>query len=190
MRGRNPDLSLELLAEEQAFDQSVHYDALLRRVQELKPIASDLGLSMAQLAIAWVLANPNVSAALVGATRPAQLEDNVKASGVTLGADVLARIDEVLGDAIERDPAKTVSPEFVRAGTRLAVLEMIQSGTTAYADMYYFEEEIAKATREAGLRGVLGQTIIQFPVADARNPAEGLARTEALASAADFRVWA
>src|SRR5512132_3093280 len=77
--------------------------------------------------------------------------------------------------------AKTVSPEFVRTGTRLAALEMIQSGTTTYADMYYFEEEIAKATREAGLRGVLGQTIIQFPVADAKTPAEGLARTEKFA---------
>ena len=69
--------------------------------------------------------------------------------------------------------AKTVSPEFVRIGTRLAALEMIESGTTTFADMYYFEEEIAKATREAGLRGVLGQTIIQFPVADAKTPAEG-----------------
>jgi 5-methylthioadenosine/S-adenosylhomocysteine deaminase len=74
--------------------------------------------------------------------------------------------------------AKTVTPEFVRAGTRLAALEMIQSGTTAFADMYYFEEEIAKVTKEAGLRGVLGQTIIQFPVADAKTPAEELARTE------------
>jgi 5-methylthioadenosine/S-adenosylhomocysteine deaminase len=74
--------------------------------------------------------------------------------------------------------AKTVSPEMVRIGTRLAALEMIESGTTTYADMYYFEEEIAKATREAGLRGVLGQTIIQFPVADAKTPAEGLARAE------------
>src|SRR6476660_5057349 len=75
--------------------------------------------------------------------------------------------------------AKTVSADFVRAGTRLAALEMIQSGTTTYADMYYFEEEIARATREAGLRGVLGPTIIQFPVPDAKTPAEGLARTEA-----------
>jgi 5-methylthioadenosine/S-adenosylhomocysteine deaminase len=75
--------------------------------------------------------------------------------------------------------AKTVSPAFVRAGTRLAALEMIQSGTTTYTDMYYFEEEIARATKEAGLRGVLGQTIIQFPVADAKTPAEGLARAEA-----------
>ena len=74
--------------------------------------------------------------------------------------------------------AKTVSPEFVRTGTRLAALEMIESGTTTYTDMYYFEEEIAKATEGAGLRGVLGQTIIQFPVADAKTPAEGLARAE------------
>src|SRR6266571_9263375 len=74
--------------------------------------------------------------------------------------------------------AKTVSPEFVRTGTRLAALEMIESGTTTYADMYYFEEEIARATREAGLRGVLGQTVIQFPVADAKTPAEALARAE------------
>ena len=74
--------------------------------------------------------------------------------------------------------AKTVTPEFVRAGTRLAALEMIRSGTTTYVDMYYFEEEIARVTKAAGLRGVLGQTIIQFPVADAKTPEEGLARTE------------
>src|SRR5215471_3865032 len=64
--------------------------------------------------------------------------------------------------------SKTVSPEFVRVGTRLAALEMIESGTTTYADMYYFEDEIARATKTAGLRGVLGETIIQFPVADAK----------------------
>jgi 5-methylthioadenosine/S-adenosylhomocysteine deaminase len=74
--------------------------------------------------------------------------------------------------------AKTVSPELVRIGTRLAALEMIESGTTTFTDMYYFEEEIAKATIEAGLRGVLGQTIIQFPVTDAKTPAEALARAE------------
>jgi 5-methylthioadenosine/S-adenosylhomocysteine deaminase len=75
--------------------------------------------------------------------------------------------------------AKTVSPEMVRVGTRLAALEMIQSGTTTFADMYYFEDEIARATKAAGLRGVLGETIIGFPVADAKTPAESLARTEA-----------
>jgi 5-methylthioadenosine/S-adenosylhomocysteine deaminase len=74
--------------------------------------------------------------------------------------------------------AKTVSPELVRVGTRLAAVEMIESGTTAYVDMYYFEEEIAKATFEAGLRGVLGETIIQFPVADAKTPAAALERAE------------
>jgi 5-methylthioadenosine/S-adenosylhomocysteine deaminase len=74
--------------------------------------------------------------------------------------------------------AKTVSPQFVRVGTRLAALEMIQSGTTTFADMYYFEEEVAKAAKEAGVRGVLGQTIVKFPVADAKTPAESLARTE------------
>jgi 5-methylthioadenosine/S-adenosylhomocysteine deaminase len=80
--------------------------------------------------------------------------------------------------------ANTVTPAFVRTGTRLAALEMIQSGTTTFADMYYFEEEIAKATKEAGLRGVLGQTIIQFPVADAKTPAEALSRAEAF-----IREW-
>ena len=74
--------------------------------------------------------------------------------------------------------AKTVSPEMVRIGTRLAALEMIESGTTTFADMYYFEEEIARAAFAAGLRGVLGETIIQFPVADAKTPAESLARAE------------
>jgi 5-methylthioadenosine/S-adenosylhomocysteine deaminase len=77
--------------------------------------------------------------------------------------------------------AKTVTPAFVRAGTRLAALEMIESGTTTYADMYYFEEEIARVTKAAGLRGVLGETIIQFPVPDAKTPAEGLARVERFA---------
>src|SRR4029453_10102037 len=70
-----------------------------------------------------------------------------------------------------------------RAGTRLAALEMIQSGTTTYTDMYYFEEEVAKETKAAGLRGVLGQTVIQFPVADAKTPAEALARADAFITA-------
>lgn len=75
--------------------------------------------------------------------------------------------------------AKTVTPAFVRAGARLAALEMIRSGTTTYADMYYFEEEIARETKKAGLRGVLGQTIIGVPAPDARTPAEALARAGA-----------
>ncbi|MGW5259994.1 aldo/keto reductase family protein [Microbispora sp. NPDC004025] len=85
-------------------------DDVLRRVQDLKPIAADLGLTMAQLAVAWVLQNPNVSSAIVGATRPEQVRDNVKASGVKLDAEVLKKIDDVLGTVVERDPAKTVSP--------------------------------------------------------------------------------
>ena len=97
-------------------------------------------------------------------------------------ADDLA-LEEWLTRYIFPAEAKTVSPEFVRAGTRLAALEMIESGTTTYADMYYFEEEIAKETKAAGLRGVLGQTIIQFPVADAKTPAEGLARAESFINA-------
>jgi 5-methylthioadenosine/S-adenosylhomocysteine deaminase len=74
--------------------------------------------------------------------------------------------------------AKTVTPEMVRIGTRLAALEMIESGTTAYADMYYFEEEIAKATKQAGIRGILGQTIIQFPAPDAQTAGAALMRAE------------
>ena len=75
--------------------------------------------------------------------------------------------------------AKTVSPDFVRDGTRLGALEMIQSGTTTFADMYYFEEDIARETKVAGLRAVLGQTVIQFPVADAATPQAGLERARA-----------
>ena len=82
-------------------------DEILTRVRQLRPIADDLGLSMAQLALAWVLQNQNVAAAIIGATRPEQVHDNVKASGVRLEADVLARIDEALGDVVERDPTKT-----------------------------------------------------------------------------------
>jgi aryl-alcohol dehydrogenase-like predicted oxidoreductase len=82
-------------------------DDVLTRVQNLKPIADDCGLSMAQLAVAWVLQNPNVSAAIIGASRPEQVSENVEAAGVKLDGDVLARIDEVLGDAVERDPSRT-----------------------------------------------------------------------------------
>jgi len=85
-------------------------DDVLTAVQQLKPLAEQAGLTMAQLAVAWVLQNPNVSSAIVGATRPEQLEDNVKASGVKLEADLLKAIDAALGDVVERDPAKTQSP--------------------------------------------------------------------------------
>ncbi|HEY1303670.1 MAG TPA: amidohydrolase family protein [Vicinamibacterales bacterium] len=92
-------------------------------------------------------------------------------------ADDLA-LTEWLNKYIFPAEAKTVSPEFVRAGTRLALVEMIQSGTTTFADMYYFEEEVARETKQAGMRGVLGQTVIQFPVADAKTPADALVRAE------------
>jgi len=82
-------------------------DEVLTRVQQLRPIADELGLSMAQLAVAWVLQNQNVAAAIIGASRPEQVHDNVKAAGVQLPAEVLTRIDEALGDVVERDPAKT-----------------------------------------------------------------------------------
>jgi 5-methylthioadenosine/S-adenosylhomocysteine deaminase len=73
----------------------------------------------------------------------------------------------------------TVSPDMVRVGTRLAALEMIESGTTTFVDMYYFEDDIAEVTREAGMRAVLGQSVIKFPVADAPTPEAALARADA-----------
>ncbi|MGI9825106.1 aldo/keto reductase family protein [Agromyces sp. Marseille-Q5079] len=82
-------------------------DDVLEAVQKLRPIAAEAGLTMPQLAIAWVLQNPNVAAALVGASRPEQLEDSVKASGVTLDADVLAAIDAALAPVAVTDPAET-----------------------------------------------------------------------------------
>jgi len=85
-------------------------DDVLERVQQLQPLAQEVDLSLAQLATAWVLQNDNVSAAIIGASRPEQVRENVKASGVTLEPALLKRIDEVLGDAIERDPGKTQSP--------------------------------------------------------------------------------
>jgi aryl-alcohol dehydrogenase-like predicted oxidoreductase len=83
---------------------------VLEAVQLLRPLADQAGLSMAQLGLAWVLQNPDVSSAIVGATRPEQLEDNVKASGVTLDAELMKRIDEVLDPVVQRDPALTQSP--------------------------------------------------------------------------------
>ncbi|GIL34034.1 aldo/keto reductase family protein [Phycicoccus sp. DTK01] len=82
-------------------------DELLTRVQKLQPIADEAGLTMAQLAIAWVLQNDNVSAALVGASRPEQVESNVKAAGVTLEPSAMQAIDDALGDSVVRDPAMT-----------------------------------------------------------------------------------
>jgi aryl-alcohol dehydrogenase-like predicted oxidoreductase len=80
-------------------------------VQDLEPIAADCGLTMAQLAVAWVLQNDNVAAALVGASRPEQVADNVKAAGVTLDDDVMKRIDDAIGSVVVRDPALTQVPK-------------------------------------------------------------------------------
>jgi aryl-alcohol dehydrogenase-like predicted oxidoreductase len=85
-------------------------DDVLTRVQKLKPIAQEVGLTMAQLAVAWVLQNRSVSSAIVGASRPEQVSDNVKAAGVKLDGAIMRKIDEVLGDVVVRDPKLTVSP--------------------------------------------------------------------------------
>ena len=85
-------------------------DEILTAVQKLKPIAEREGLTMGQLAIAWVLQNPNVSAAIIGATKPAQIKENVKASGVKLSSETMKAIDTALANVTERDPKKTVSP--------------------------------------------------------------------------------
>jgi aryl-alcohol dehydrogenase-like predicted oxidoreductase len=82
----------------------------LEAVQKLKPIADQAGLSMSQLAIAWVLQNSNVSSAIMGATKPKQVKENVKASGVKLEAEIMRAIDSVLGTLPERDPKKNESP--------------------------------------------------------------------------------
>jgi len=87
-------------------------DEVLEAVEKLEPIAKDMNLTMSQLAIAWVLSNPNVSAAIVGASRPEQITENAKAAGVTLPEDVLSAIDYALGDLVQTDPALTVSPEI------------------------------------------------------------------------------
>ena len=85
-------------------------DDVLTKVQQLKPIAQQAGITMAQMSIAWTLKNKNVASAIVGATRPEQLDDNVKASGVVLDADTLKAIDKVLAGTIISDPRKTESP--------------------------------------------------------------------------------
>ncbi len=86
-------------------------DDVLTRVQKLGPVAEEAGLTMAQLAVAWVLQNKNVSAAIIGASRPEQVTDNVKAAGVRLEESTMSAIDEILDGAIERDPRKTGSPD-------------------------------------------------------------------------------
>ena len=85
-------------------------DDVLTAVQNLKPIADQAGLTMSQLSVAWVLQNPNVSSAIVGATKPSQVKENVKAAGVKLDAETMRAIDKALGNLPEKDPAQNISP--------------------------------------------------------------------------------
>ncbi len=85
-------------------------DEVLEAVQKLQPVADSVGLTMSQLAIAWVLQNDNVSSAIMGATKPSQVKENVKASGVKLDASVMKAIDSALGTLPERDPKQNISP--------------------------------------------------------------------------------
>ncbi|NOK12099.1 aldo/keto reductase family protein [Corallococcus exercitus] len=85
-------------------------DDVLTRVQQLKPLAQEVGLSLAQLSVAWVLQNKSVASAIIGASKPEQVLDNVKATGVKLDAELLRRIDAIIGPVVERDPAQTTSP--------------------------------------------------------------------------------
>ncbi|MCX4671735.1 aldo/keto reductase family protein [Streptomyces sp. NBC_01381] len=95
-------------------------DDVLGRVQQLRPIAADGGLTVAQLSLAWVLQNPNVCAAVLGASRPEQITDNARAAGIRLDDEVVARIDAVLGPVAHRDPAATVAMSPPSPDWRLA----------------------------------------------------------------------
>jgi aryl-alcohol dehydrogenase-like predicted oxidoreductase len=92
-----------------AFVKGWMSDDVLTKVQGLRLVAEKVGLTMAQLAVAWVLQNDNVAAAIIGASRPEQVAENVKAAGVTLEDDVMAAIDSALGDAVIRDPGLTAA---------------------------------------------------------------------------------
>lgn len=93
-----------------SFIQKFLTDEVLTKVQQLIPVANDLGLEMGQLAVAWVLQNDNVAAAIVGASKPEQITANAKAAGVKIPADAMKKIDEILGSSIVTDPALTQSP--------------------------------------------------------------------------------
>lgn len=94
-----------------SFMQDWLKDEVLTKVQNLKPLAEELGLTMAQFALAWTLQNPNVSSAIVGATKPEQITSNLGAVGVEIPAEIMAKVDEALEGLISSDPALTKSPE-------------------------------------------------------------------------------
>jgi voltage-dependent potassium channel beta subunit len=108
--GSVPAASRAADASGSAFIKSYLTDDILTRVQQLGPLAEEAGLTVAQLAVAWTLQNPGVSAAIVGATRAEQVRENARASGVRLDPEVMRRIDGLLGPAIVTDPARTASP--------------------------------------------------------------------------------
>jgi aryl-alcohol dehydrogenase-like predicted oxidoreductase len=100
-------------ADKKGGDSAIRYfmrDEVLDSVQKLRPIADEVGLTMAQLAIAWVLQNPNLASAIVGASRPEQVASNAQASGVRLSEEVLSRIDDAIGAVADRDPRHTETP--------------------------------------------------------------------------------
>ena len=85
-------------------------EEILTRVQKLKPLAEELNLTMAQFGIAWVLQNQNVAAAIVGASRPEQIQSNVAAVGVEIPSEIMKKVDEILGDTVFTDTSLTKSP--------------------------------------------------------------------------------
>jgi aryl-alcohol dehydrogenase-like predicted oxidoreductase len=98
------------------FIRRVLGDPLLERVQQIRPLADAAGLSMAQLAIAWTLQRTGVSSAIIGASRPEQVSENAGAAGIRLEESLLARIDELLSDLVDTDPAKTAQMMAVKPG--------------------------------------------------------------------------
>jgi aryl-alcohol dehydrogenase-like predicted oxidoreductase len=102
-RAADPDLS--------GIIEKFMSEGTLTAVQGLKPLADELGITMAQFAIAWVLQNKNVAAAIVGASKPEQITSNLAASGVVIPTEIMTKVDQVLAEVIERDPSKTKSPE-------------------------------------------------------------------------------
>jgi aryl-alcohol dehydrogenase-like predicted oxidoreductase len=91
------------------FMDAAENQELLERVQQLKSVADDLGISLPQLSLAWILREPNIASAIIGASKPQQVEENAKASGIELDAATLARIDEILGDSVIYAPAMSLS---------------------------------------------------------------------------------
>jgi len=105
-----PSGSRASAGEGQTYIQRFMDDDVLQAVQKLLPIAADMRLTPAQMAIAWVLGNSNVASAIVGASRPEQIAENAAAAGITLPEDVRSAIDYILGDLITTDPTRTASP--------------------------------------------------------------------------------